>query len=262
MTNKLKKFRIKYKVKTGRTNYKLKKIKILSGNMLKIIGAIAMVIDHIGLRFFPDYIIFRIIGRISFPIFAFMIAEGCRYTKNKLRYFITMLSIGIAVQLIFSIYTGILYFSIFITFSISIILSYSLEYFKNSVFSNDSIIKKYLSFVLFASLVVAAFIFNLLFSVDYGFLGCLLPVLANITYAPNKAQTLKMIDIIPIRLIFMGVGLVLMSLDIPIKLFSLLSIPILLLYSEKRGKYRMKYFFYAFYPAHILIIEGIYLLIG
>ena len=57
----------------------------LSGNALKIIGAITMLIDHMGVVLFPGIAILRIIGRISFPIFAFMIAEGCRYTKNKLK---------------------------------------------------------------------------------------------------------------------------------------------------------------------------------
>ena len=61
-------------------------MRILSGNMLKILGAVFMLIDHIGVVFFPEVKILRILGRISFPIFAFMIAEGCRYTRNKLRY--------------------------------------------------------------------------------------------------------------------------------------------------------------------------------
>jgi hypothetical protein len=36
--------------------------------------------------------------------------------------------------------------------------------------------------------------------------------------------------------------------------FSLLAIPLLLLYSNKRGKINMKYFFYIFYPVHLVII--------
>ena len=65
----------------------MKKIRFLSGNMLKVIAAITMTVDHIGVIFFPSSNILRIIGRIAFPIFAFMIAEGCKYTKNKFRYF-------------------------------------------------------------------------------------------------------------------------------------------------------------------------------
>lgn len=54
----------------------IQNIRILNGNMLKIIAAITMTIDHIGAILFPHILILRIIGRIAFPIFAFMIAEG------------------------------------------------------------------------------------------------------------------------------------------------------------------------------------------
>ena len=64
------------------------RICVLSGNMLKIIAAVSMFIDHMGAVLFPGVMIFRILGRIAFPIFAFMIAEGCRYTKNRIKYFL------------------------------------------------------------------------------------------------------------------------------------------------------------------------------
>lgn len=49
---------------------------LLSGNQLKIIAMITMLIDHIGVNLFPSVTILRVIGRLSFPIFAYMIAEG------------------------------------------------------------------------------------------------------------------------------------------------------------------------------------------
>lgn len=58
----------------------------ISATALKIIGMIAMTIDHIGYFLFPQIEAFRIIGRIAYPIFAYMIAEGCRYTRNKVKY--------------------------------------------------------------------------------------------------------------------------------------------------------------------------------
>ena len=59
------------------------KFKGLTNNQLKIIAMITMLIDHIGIVLFPQIKIFRIIGRFAFPIFAYMLAEGCTNTKNK-----------------------------------------------------------------------------------------------------------------------------------------------------------------------------------
>ena len=57
----------------------LKKIQILNGTALKSIAALIMVIDHIGYMFFPKVIWIRKVGRLSFPIFAFCVAEGFFY---------------------------------------------------------------------------------------------------------------------------------------------------------------------------------------
>jgi len=50
-----------------------------------------MLLDHVGIVFFPDIIIFRIIGRVSFPLFAYGIARGYKYTKNFKMYAIRLL---------------------------------------------------------------------------------------------------------------------------------------------------------------------------
>lgn len=46
----------------------------LSGNALKLIAALTMLIDHIGVILLPNVAILRVIGRLAFPIYAFMIA--------------------------------------------------------------------------------------------------------------------------------------------------------------------------------------------
>ena len=79
--------------------------KILSSNTLKTIAFISMVIDHVGLVFFPTVIAFRIVGRLAFPIFAFMISEGARYTKNRLAYFLRMLICGILFNAVYYYFT-------------------------------------------------------------------------------------------------------------------------------------------------------------
>ena len=124
----------------------------LSGNALKIIAAITMLIDHVGIMFFPGVAIFRIIGRLSFPIFAFMIAEGCRYTRNKLRYFAGIFTLATLCQLVYFIYNGDTYMSVLVTFSLSILTVYALGYFKECLFDKEKRVeKKVISFFCRAS---------------------------------------------------------------------------------------------------------------
>ena len=59
----------------------------LSSNALKIIAIITMIIDHIGYYFEPYmnnviYIVLRAVGRISMPLFAFLLVQGFFHTKD------------------------------------------------------------------------------------------------------------------------------------------------------------------------------------
>ena len=67
----------------------------LSGNALKLLAALFMTIDHVGVLLLPHVIVLRILGRLALPIFAYMIAEGCRYTRNRLRYFGSVFALGV-----------------------------------------------------------------------------------------------------------------------------------------------------------------------
>ena len=56
----------------------------LSASSLKIMACVFMFIDHVGLEIFTQINILRVIGRLAYPIFAFFIAEGCKYTIQPL----------------------------------------------------------------------------------------------------------------------------------------------------------------------------------
>jgi hypothetical protein len=62
----------------------------MSAFNIKIIAIITMIIDHIGLFFFPDAFFLRIIGRLSFPLFAWLIANGAHNTRNIDKYLIRL----------------------------------------------------------------------------------------------------------------------------------------------------------------------------
>ena len=57
-----------------------------SQESLKLIACLTMLVDHIGALLMPQYMWMRAIGRLSFPIYCFMLAEGVYYTKNPLKY--------------------------------------------------------------------------------------------------------------------------------------------------------------------------------
>lgn len=218
-----------------------------SGNALKILAAVFMTLDHMGLMLFPDQILFRILGRLALPIFAYMIAEGCKYTRNRKKYFAMVFGLGAVCQIVYWFVDRSLYFSILITFSLSILMIYALQ-----VWSETKTAVSGLSFV---ALVTAVWWLNQVFTIDYGFWGCMLPVFAAL---PHKTAY----DRYPVSILTLGLGLIFLALDIGgIQIFSVLALPLLLAYSGRRGRWNMKYFFYIFYPAHLVILEAIALLL-
>lgn len=71
----------------------------LSGSALKVIAMISMVIDHVALYLMEYgtvlYETMRCIGRIAFPVFAFLIAEGFIHTRSRYKYFFTLLGFAV-----------------------------------------------------------------------------------------------------------------------------------------------------------------------
>ena len=240
-------------------NY-LNKCKLLNNNILKIIACISMLIDHIGMILFPEIKILRIIGRLAFPIFAFMISEGFKYTKNKGKYFLTIFITGCVFQIMFSIITNSFLLNILLTFSVSIILLITLQEYKRVLFSKKSTNRdKIQATFLFMIIYLVFFIFNENFTFDYGVFGCLLPVFASLFTPPKleKSNLNKRAEntIFYLNLLTFSIGLLILSIFLKgIQYYSLISIILLLFYSGQRGKANLKYFFYIFYPVHLTIL--------
>ena len=222
---------------------------LLSGNQLKLIALIAMTVDHIGAYLIPNADILRIMGRVAFPIFAYMLAEGCRYTGNRTRY-ITVLAIT-AVLFQFAVFfmRGTLKQYVLTAFLLSAVLCFVL----------DEAIKRQSPLWMLGFLMIVCGTFCLTeilpeyirtygFSVDYGFWGVLLPVAVFIV--PGKVG----------KLVAMLAGLILICVDYGgVQIYSFCALPLLALYNGKRGFGGMKYFYYAYFPLHLIaifLIEG------
>ena len=216
----------------------------LSGNQLKLLAMLTMTVDHIGFILLPQYEILRIIGRLSMPIYAFLIAEGCRYTRNRVKYLLTILAVAVLCQVVAYITTGTLYLCILVTFSLSICLIYLVDNFlrKPTVWS---VLAGLAGF--FAARFICQTLPDLLpgtdFAIDYGYVGVLLPVCAYLGKTIWQKLGWTALWLVCLCATYGG-----------IQWYAMLSLPLLAMYNEKRGKYAMKYLFYAYYPAHTAIL--------
>lgn len=220
----------------------MKTIRILNGNMLKMIAMITMVIDHVGLLLLDDLLPFRIIGRISFPIYAYLIVEGCVYTRRKLRRFLEVFLLGAICQLAYFVAEGDFYFNVLLTFSVSIPLVYLVEACKKEA-------KRELLLLPTALATAAAVLLCLLLEradvfFDYGCAGILLPPLIALGRGVNQKAVLFALGIVALSL----------ASGLWYQWFSLLAVIPVLMYNQQRGRRNIKHFFCAFYPLHMLVI--------
>ena len=58
----------------------------LDTDFLKLIAVLSMTVDHVGAVFFPEYPVFRWIGRMAFPLFCYCMTVGLLYTHDIRRY--------------------------------------------------------------------------------------------------------------------------------------------------------------------------------
>ncbi|MBE6936895.1 MAG: hypothetical protein E7458_10485 [Ruminococcaceae bacterium] len=238
----------------------------LSGNALKLLAALSMLIDHIGFMLLPELRVLRILGRLAFPIFAFMIAEGCRYTKNRTRYFLQLFLLGVGCQIVNYIAQKDTLLCILITFSVSILLIYLLQTVKRVCFSPRPAWQKIGMVLLFAAAVAAVWGLNRIFRIDYGFIGCMTPVIAGAFMNREREgvpEWLLRLDRRSVHVLMLGLALLLMALfRSRIQFWALFALIPLFAYSGRRGRWRMKYFFYIFYPAHLAALYGVSLFLG
>lgn len=237
-------------------------IKILSNNALKIIACIFMVVDHVGLLFFDDMLLFRGPGRIAFPLFAFCLAEGCFYTRNKIKHFALIAVMGILMLLVEYLFVDTADFPIFISFALSILLIYLFDDIDQSFRER----KKLKASILIATFIVIAVGLNVFmyffrnFDNNYGYYGVIAPVLLYIA----KKYLYGTKWCIYVQMAILSILFVIRTIrtDKLVVLFSFISLIFLFMYNGTRGKWKMKYFFYIFYPLHFVILYGIVLLIG
>ena len=232
--------------------------------VLKCIALVTMIIDHVGLVFFPTTWWIREIGRLSFPIYAFLLAQGLIHTRSKPKYALRLLAFGIISEvphdlackgkflewtsqnIMFELLAGLI-----VLWCIDVIISKESRWWQRVICIIPIVPVTFLSAYLSLSYGVygiALMVGYYIFSKWNPFKKCS-PLAAlsgsGITYAFNGVRVWR----------FTAFGKLLKILSInTIQMYAIYSgIPILF-YNGKPGKYKLKWFFYTIYPVHLLIL--------
>ncbi|MCR5119257.1 MAG: conjugal transfer protein TraX [Lachnospiraceae bacterium] len=232
----------------------------ISGAVLKWIAIITMLTDHIGasiVRYYRGlpgctqttkvvYDILRDIGRIAFPIFIFLLIEGYRHTKNRRKYLFRLLLFCIISEIPFNMafcykVWDPTHQNVFFTLSLGFIaiwLMDELQKKSSSHISNPAAAATYSSLCNFGVILTFCLIAELL-KTDYRSVGVL---------AICAAWVLK-----DKRYLQMPVCCLTLLLSSQREWYALIACIPILFYNGTRGK-QSKYFFYIFYPLHLLIL--------
>lgn len=209
-------------------------IQCLDSFQLKCIAIVSMALDHTGAVLYPSQIWLRCLGRIAFPIFCFLIVEGFFHTHDVRRYMgrlgvfalISEIPYDLAFRGVFLEYG---HQNVFFTLLIGIGMMLLLE--RNREWPVKAVI-----------LLLAMWLAVLIRS-DYNFRGVLL---IFVFYIFHESRWLAVTAGGFWNFLYQGV----------IQKYGVLSVLPLALYNGERGR-KMKYFFYIFYPAHLLLLYGI-----
>lgn len=227
----------------------------VTNNVLKLIAAFFMVVDHIAFYFLNSgsaaYMVMRIFGRISFPLFAFCLAVGWEKTSSKEAYFTRLMVVAVITQLITTFFG---YINILVTFCLAI---GCIEFLN---LSKKNGIPLYLSL----TFLIPVCLFAEYIGADYGAYGILLTV--GLWAIVNRKAALGKLANYPVLTAFLL--LLVLNFFYALKSYlsgsspflawkqmaSLLALIPLYFYNGKRGSKKMRWWFYVFYPGHLLII--------
>lgn len=214
----------------------------MNATFLKILAIIFMLIDHIGAFLFPKILVFRLIGRLAFPIFAYFIAEGYRKTSDLTSYFGRLFAFALISQLPFSMATGSkTYLNIFFTLALGLYAIY--------IYDKRNDLR-----LVYLIAVLAQYA-----NTDYGFFGVMLIFIFH-KYRDNFKEIVKWFFILTIAFqVMIDVNLASLGFKEMIahagfyQFLWMGSLVFLKQYNGEKGR-GLKYLFYLFYPIHLAII--------
>ena len=219
----------------------------ISAAVLKWLAVISMVIDHFACAVYPYiqghnaevYKALRGIGRIAFPIYCFLLVEGFFHTRDVKKYALRLLVFAFISEIPFDLAFNRQMFywrhqNVFFTLFIGLLVIALLDHTKH-------VFHGFLQFVVEIIVLVAGILLGQFLYTDYGAVGVLAIVFLYM-FRQYKSNALAM-----------GISVIWLSAMNIIESPALIDILLVKFYNGKRGL-NLKYVFYAFYPAHLLLL--------
>jgi hypothetical protein len=206
--------------------------------LLKWIAIITMTVDHVGRILYPEFTVLRLIGRLSFPLFAYLLMLGMETTRNIRNYFIRLFVFAFISQVPFFLATDSGPFdslNIFFTLSAGLLFIY---FFKKG-----------------SMLVVVPMLASIVLPFDYGIygiaiIGCMYILKEDTKFGVLSLVLLNALFLVPWNSQFLSIS--------AIPLIVLHKNGLLTTTKETGVEYTIpvwrKYFFYAYYPLHLTLL--------
>ena len=217
----------------------------LDTNFLKLIAIISMTVDHVGSVFFPQYPAFRWVGRMAFPLFCYCMTVGMLYTRDIRKYALRLGAFALISQpfwiLAFNaddIPGNLLNLNIFFTLLVSLLAAWGFQARKWWLFIAGVVLLNAVNFDYAMTGLVLMLIFYL--CRNKPLLGA---VLYTLSYLPALWGGSPE-DPLALRIGGLAVGF---------EIFALLALPFIEIHTHVEPKIP-KWFFYLYYPAHLLVI--------
>lgn len=226
----------------------------LDGGTLKGIAAALMLTDHVGAILLPEVLALRCVGRLAFPIFAFFIAEGYAHTRNFGRYFRRLAILAVVSEIPFNLENGAVFDltrqNVLFTFCLALLTLRGLE-----ALGRERGFGRWAGCGL---MLAAGFAAGELLRTDYGGWGVVTVALLYLCRDGKYAKLWLLLAMAAVN--GLGMGSLTMPVfggEMPIQIFAVAALPVIWLYNGQAGPKGLRRAFYVFYPAHLLVLEGI-----
>lgn len=236
----------------------MKKRAELTSFGLHLLAMALMLCDHICLALMPDRVCMTCVGRLAFPIFAFLVAEGFIRTRSRARYARRLLVFALVSEVPFDLLAAgrpvyPLRQNVLWTFLIALGCMQLLEWAKSDP-------RPAARFVVSAGAVLGGFLAGTAFMVDYFGPG-VWTVLAFYSFRGDgwRQRLGQLLCLLPLNgWLLAGQTVLLDGLALPIQAFAVLALPFIWLYRGRQGPHgrAVRWLFYGFYPAHLLVLAA------